>query len=289
MGKISKASALLLTLIIAISCLALLTPKPADAQTIPKPSVPESVEEPKITIVSPTGKQVERNTTVELEISVLFMMSDSVRAAPKGVQISYKLDNNSITPLDGSEMAQWSNGWWSVWVKTSLVDLAEGSHKVTAYTTDGAGLHINTTTAFTVDTSYEYPKMSVLSPQNKTYTTADIPVVVFVNGNISEGFVYLDAYPYPNRNFPIDNMTLSELKDGDYQLYFSATTERGETTETIAFSVNTDFFYSNQPIIITISSIAILLSVIALIGYKRVKVKKRETLLTRRFSLVKKV
>ena len=41
MGKIPKTSALILTLIIAISCLTLLTVKPANAQTIPKPSVPE--------------------------------------------------------------------------------------------------------------------------------------------------------------------------------------------------------------------------------------------------------
>jgi hypothetical protein len=69
MGKISKASALLLTIIIAISCLALLTTKPADAQTIPKPSVPEftisyvdrSYDTPLVTRTTTdpyTGKQV---------------------------------------------------------------------------------------------------------------------------------------------------------------------------------------------------------------------------------------
>jgi hypothetical protein len=257
-----------------MSCLTLLSAKPVNAQTTPKPSVPESVEEPKITIVSPSGEQIERNTTVELEISVLFMISDSVRAAPKGVQISYRVDNNSITPLDGLEMGQWSNGWWSVWGKTMLVDLAEGSHKVTAYATDSAGLHIDTTTAFTVDTRYEYPKISVISPQNKTYTTADIPIVFFVNGNISEGSIYLDTYP--SQNFPIGNMTLSELKDGDYKLYLSATTERGRTTEIVAFSVNTDFFYSNQPIIITIGIIATLLAGIVLFRYKRANRKRKE-------------
>jgi hypothetical protein len=41
MGKIGKASAVLLTLIIAISCLAVLMVKPSDAQSIPKPSAPE--------------------------------------------------------------------------------------------------------------------------------------------------------------------------------------------------------------------------------------------------------
>lgn len=41
MGKISKTFAVLLTLLIATSCLTLLTTIPANAQTIPKPSVPE--------------------------------------------------------------------------------------------------------------------------------------------------------------------------------------------------------------------------------------------------------
>jgi hypothetical protein len=43
MGKISKTFAILLTLIITMSCLTLLTVKPANAQTIPKPSVPEFI------------------------------------------------------------------------------------------------------------------------------------------------------------------------------------------------------------------------------------------------------
>jgi hypothetical protein len=41
MGKIGKTFALLLTLIIATSCLTILMVKPANAQTVPKPSVPE--------------------------------------------------------------------------------------------------------------------------------------------------------------------------------------------------------------------------------------------------------
>jgi len=41
MSKTSKTSALIITLIIAMSCLTLLKIKPTNAQTIPKPSVPE--------------------------------------------------------------------------------------------------------------------------------------------------------------------------------------------------------------------------------------------------------
>ncbi|NLF88657.1 hypothetical protein GX563_07530 [Candidatus Bathyarchaeota archaeon] len=243
-------------------------------------SMGESIEEATIRIVSPSGKQVERNTTVELRITVVFAMSDRVRAAPKGVEISYKLDNDSITPLNDLEMFQWSNGWWEVQGKTLLVDLAEGSHKLTAYSTSSAGLKANTTTNFTVDTSYEYPKLSVLSPQNKNYTTSEVPLVFYVNGNISDGYVdlsispYLSSYPIPNKPFPINNMTLSELKDGDYKLYIGATTERGRIDQIIEFSVNTNFLYKNQQILITIGIIAIVLTILALIKYKRDKTEK---------------
>ncbi len=41
MGKIGKTFVLLLTIIVAMSCLILLIAKPANAQTIPKPSIPE--------------------------------------------------------------------------------------------------------------------------------------------------------------------------------------------------------------------------------------------------------
>ena len=41
MGKIGKTFAIFLTLIVAMSCLTLLTVKPVNAQSIPKPSVPE--------------------------------------------------------------------------------------------------------------------------------------------------------------------------------------------------------------------------------------------------------
>ncbi len=76
MGKISKTLALFLTLIIATSCLTLLMVNSANAQTIPKPSVPEftikvvhhSVDQPAIYSIDPyTG---ENKTVVEAKHDV---------------------------------------------------------------------------------------------------------------------------------------------------------------------------------------------------------------------------
>lgn len=87
MGKIGKTSTVLLTIIIAISCLCQLSVKPANAQTIPKPSAPEftvsyvdrSYDTPVVTrtITDPyTGKQTTEtsggehieNRTVDVKI-----------------------------------------------------------------------------------------------------------------------------------------------------------------------------------------------------------------------------
>jgi hypothetical protein len=66
MGRINKTYTIILTLIIAISCLTALTAKPADAQTIPKPSVPtftvalidSSYDIPPTTSVNPYNGEV---------------------------------------------------------------------------------------------------------------------------------------------------------------------------------------------------------------------------------------
>jgi hypothetical protein len=73
MGTIGKTSALILTLIVAMSCLTLLTVKPVNAQTIPKPSVPEFslkyVKASYIKVDQYTGasKEVD-NSTIEVTI-----------------------------------------------------------------------------------------------------------------------------------------------------------------------------------------------------------------------------
>jgi hypothetical protein len=63
MGRIGKTLALILTLIIAMSCLTLLTINPTNAQTIPKPSVPEfSLQLIGPAYVVPTTYHLDQNT-----------------------------------------------------------------------------------------------------------------------------------------------------------------------------------------------------------------------------------
>lgn len=60
MNRISKASSLLLTIIIALSCLTFLTVKPASAQSIPTPSAPAFT-------LTLEGPSLQHNTTYQLD------------------------------------------------------------------------------------------------------------------------------------------------------------------------------------------------------------------------------
>ena len=103
MGKINKTYTLILTLIIATSCLTVLTAKPADTQTIPKPSVPNftialldsSYDIPPTSTVNPYNGEV----TTKAE----------QHAESRTIQISVK--NQPFTPFT----VQWKGHFETEW------------------------------------------------------------------------------------------------------------------------------------------------------------------------------
>ncbi|MGD6852899.1 MAG: hypothetical protein ACQCN6_12645 [Candidatus Bathyarchaeia archaeon] len=98
MGRTNKTYTLILTLIIATSCLTMLNAKPADAQTIPKPSVPNfdialidsSYEIPPTSTVNPYNGEVTTEAGRHVE--------------SRTIQISVK--NQPFTPFT----VQWQSG-----------------------------------------------------------------------------------------------------------------------------------------------------------------------------------
>lgn len=73
MGNTNKTYALILTLIIAMSCLTLLTVKPVNAQSLPKPSVPEFTAEfiPNYINTTTTDPYTGTNTTTTQNLSTI--------------------------------------------------------------------------------------------------------------------------------------------------------------------------------------------------------------------------
>jgi hypothetical protein len=90
MDRTSKIFALMLTLIIAMSCLTFLTIKPANAQTIPKPSVPE------FTIQS----QTQANTTT-ITLTIRNQPFDAASQYPNGFfyNVAISIDGKNWSDL----------------------------------------------------------------------------------------------------------------------------------------------------------------------------------------------
>ena len=78
--------------------------------------------------------------------------------------------------------------------------------------------------------------ISILSPQNKTYTTSNVPLIFTVSGLV-EGIAYsLDGQD----NVTVtENTTLTELTSGTHTLTFHAkgTTDKSKVSETVYFSI----------------------------------------------------
>jgi hypothetical protein len=145
--------------------------------------------------------------------------------------ITYSLDGQSREYIDTvpeiSREQQYSvivkelsEGWHNIMVTASCEHLSKGSALV----------------IFLVDAVP--PKISVLSPQNKTYPVTDVPL----NFNLSELAKWIGYSLDGQTNLTITgNTTLPELSDGSHSLtvYANDTVGRFGTSETIYFSVDT--------------------------------------------------
>lgn len=121
MGKIGKTFTLLLTLIIAMSCLTLLNVNPANAQTIPKPSVPEFTVE-----VRDSSYDVPPTTTTRTDLDGRLITSTSPGYHVSSGNVVLTIINQPFTSyydkdgypinlyyhirIKGEESADWATG-----------------------------------------------------------------------------------------------------------------------------------------------------------------------------------
>ena len=135
----------------------------------------------------------------------------------------------------------------------NLPELSEGSHSLSAcyeaeISTGGQpgapfklkspgvySLSYGVTVYFTIDETL--PQISNVSIENKTYTTAGIPLNFTVNENDSRAKYSLDGYG----NVTLaGNTTFAELSEGSHNIALYITDDAGnEAVSKIAFSVNT--------------------------------------------------
>ena len=132
--------------------------------------------------------------------------------------MKYSLDGNENVTITGN---------------TTLFNLSAGSHSLTLYATDIFG---NTGASgevyFTIDAP---PNITILSPQNKTYNTTDIPLTF----NIDKTATWIGYSLNGQANVTITgNTTLTGLADGAHSITVYANNTAGNTaaSETIHFS-----------------------------------------------------
>jgi hypothetical protein len=162
----------------------------------------------------------------------------------------------------------------------TLTNLSQGYHNVTLGLE--ANLYMNsnrvqaayffTTVSFSVDSIP--PNVSILSPQNKSYTTANIPIEFTANKSLSSISYSLDGA----ENITVEgNFTLHNLPDGYHNITVYATDEAGNVgSQTVTFTVEkpqTGIFVS----IVIIAVIAVPVAIVCLIAGLSIYRRHRKT------------
>jgi len=198
---------------------------------------------------------VENRTYDTSDVPLSFTVNEPVS------QISYNLDAQGNVTIAGN---------------TTLIGLSDGAHNLTIYATDPAGHTGNSEIiCFTVGTP---PSISIRSPRNKNYDTADMPLNFTVNERIKWIGYILDGQA---NNTITGNMTLTGLSEGPHNLTVYAKDTAGNigTSETVYFSID------KKTELITLGSIfptkygyalaaVIMVIIVVMAGYLFVKRKK---------------
>jgi hypothetical protein len=188
---------------------------------------------PGIWIDSPTHHWVYTNTSVLLKVGAT-VHSD----APEIGCFLYCVDENSNLTLTNLNKTNTVDGY-EFHAESVLENLAEGNHTLKVYSQDALGAEMSTSIEFTIDTHYKSPLL-VLSPQNTTYSTTEVPLTFVCseeikhNGNITLADYLLDGF---GAGYISGNLTLTDLSIGNHKIIVIVWTEKGIFSETIYFSI----------------------------------------------------
>jgi len=241
----------------------------------------------------PTGVGTYTNTTTDISINYYLPINSTQIKS-----FSYSLDENSNSTLsylskDATEAVipsltiQNFSKYIYYSISGPLENLANGNHtlRTFAYFIDGAVKSLWNQT-FRVNTNFKEPQLIILSPQNQSTYTNEVPIVSNTNSNVIMAYYTFDSSS--NNNWiPISgNATLTGLKEGYHTLTISVVTEanlqsvHADCRQTIEFyfdsSQNNLFLImSNQTniILIAVLTIAIVVIVVVFLYFKRNKVK----------------
>ncbi len=147
-----------------------------------------------------------------------------------------------------------------------LEDLSEGNHTMVAYAND-----MSDSTSFVVNSHYRVTALNVLSPNSQIYSK-NVPLTFTINGEIENAHYYLyKGHESVSEKSLSENITLDNLSDGSYDLLLFVTTDLGQDSKVVHFSVNS-IYAENLPIIVGATVLFVFSTVVAVLVY----LKKRK-------------
>ena len=198
----------------------------------PYPSKPTSIQ---ILVQSP----IENCTYLSNKVDLIFTIEGLWVIGVSVGDVTCSLDGETIPSYS---LTLYNSDEWDAW----LTELSEGKHNVTikahgtsvysqySGSTVSVPVFALTTVDFYVDAIPPY--ITILSPQNETYTTADVPL----NFTVSDSFEWARYSLDEETNVTVPgNITLEGLPDGAHNLtvYTLDLQGRVSTSETVNFNV----------------------------------------------------
>ena len=189
---------------------------------------------PAVWIQSPCNWLVYTNTSVPLNVA-----GRVHKDAPEIVRFLYSVDENSNLTLTNLEKTPDVDGY-EFHVASVLENLAEGNHTLIVYSQDAHNGEMSASVEFIIDTDFKSP-LSVLSPQNKTYFTTEIPLTFVCTEELrrTEEFTMADyVLDGMGAGYISGNETLTGLAMGEHELIVVVWTVKGVFNQTVYFSVS---------------------------------------------------
>jgi hypothetical protein len=229
---------------------------------------------PAIILYSP-APIIYTNTSIPLHVVV-----NVLRHSPEIVCVLYCVDESSNVTL--TNLTRTDNVWFdpnkegSEFRVTSILEsLAEGNHTLKVYSQDAAGKEMSSSVEFTINTQYRYPEVLILSPQNKTYTTTEVPLIWACDEQKIVADYTLDLwsqvplYAYftlsGNASLP-GNTTLTGLSNGTHTLTVNVITERGSASQTVYFTIAQETETQPEPFPTTLVTASIVVVAVISVG-----------------------
>jgi hypothetical protein len=201
---------------------------------------------PAIIIYSP-APIISTNTSIPLNVGV-----NILKNSPEIVRILYSVDGNSNVTL--TNLTRTDNVWFdpdkvgSEFRATSILDnLAEGDYTLKVYSQDAAGKEMSSSVKFTIDTHYKFAEVVLLSPQNTTYASTEVPLTFTCDRQIwSADYILEEEGGHISL---AGNTTLTGLSNGTHTItVYVFTTEREQAnSQTVHFTVNKETQLQPEP------------------------------------------